>query len=71
MQTRKTLPFFGLAFAVLLTVVPAFSQDAQPLMIDEVLSGARKEARASWWGYDAKDSTGNLQAAINSEVPRL
>ena len=71
MQMRKKLPLFGLALTVLLTAGPVFSQNDQPTMIEEVLSGARREARASWWGYDAQDSTAILQAAINSKVPRL
>ncbi|MCC7495589.1 MAG: right-handed parallel beta-helix repeat-containing protein [Fimbriimonadaceae bacterium] len=39
--------------------------------IDDVLAGRRKEAKASWWGFDAADSTKALQAAISSGVPKL
>src|SRR5690606_2640757 len=39
--------------------------------IQEVMSGERQEARASWWGFDPVDSTAPLQAAINSKVKRL
>ncbi|MFW5866657.1 MAG: right-handed parallel beta-helix repeat-containing protein [Armatimonadota bacterium] len=35
-------------------------------MIDRCLAGDVDEARASWWGFDAEDSTAALQAAINS-----
>ncbi|MDD4098656.1 MAG: right-handed parallel beta-helix repeat-containing protein [Lentisphaeria bacterium] len=71
MQMKKKLPLFGLALGVLLTAGPVFSQNDQPNMVEEVLAGTRREARASWWGYDANDSTERLQAAINSGVPRL
>ena len=39
--------------------------------IEEVLAGQVKEARVSWWGFDAGDSTKIFQAAIDSRVPRL
>ncbi|MBI5394405.1 MAG: right-handed parallel beta-helix repeat-containing protein [Verrucomicrobia bacterium] len=39
--------------------------------IREVAAGKRKEARASWWGFDPADSTAALQAAINSGAKRL
>ncbi|NLF22707.1 MAG: hypothetical protein GX590_06035 [Lentisphaerae bacterium] len=34
-------------------------------------AGARDEARADWWGYDATDATPMLQAALTSGVRRL
>ncbi|MGD9495547.1 MAG: right-handed parallel beta-helix repeat-containing protein [Armatimonadota bacterium] len=40
-------------------------------MIDQVAAGELKEAKASWWGFDAEDATECLQAAINSGVPKL
>ncbi len=39
--------------------------------VARVMAGELKEARASWWGFDAEDSTRALQAAIDSRVPRL
>jgi len=36
-----------------------------------VQEGRRHDARASWWGFDAHDSTAFLQQAINSKVKRL
>jgi len=42
-----------------------------PERVAKVMSGELKEARASWWGFDAEDSTRALQAAIRSRVPRL
>jgi hypothetical protein len=35
------------------------------------MAGELGEARASWWGFDAAESTAALQAAIDSRVPRL
>lgn len=37
-----------------------------PQAIEEVKSGARADANAAWWGFDAADATGALQAAIDS-----
>lgn len=39
--------------------------------IDDVLAGRIKEARVSWWGFNADDSTKILQAALDSKVPKL
>lgn len=55
----------GLLFA------PACMGAARPELVREVLEGKRHEARASWWGFDAEDSTDCLQQAINSKVKRL
>lgn len=43
----------------------------RPELVAKVASGELKEARASWWGFDAEDSTSHLQQAIASGVPRL
>lgn len=44
---------------------------ARPDMVAKVKSGELKRARASWWGFNASDSTECLQAAISSGVPEL
>jgi len=44
---------------------------AAPEQVARVMAGDLKEAHASWWGFDRKDATRALQAAINSRVPRL
>jgi hypothetical protein len=41
------------------------------VLLSEVKAGTRKEANASWWGFDKEDATACLQAAINSGVPKL
>ena len=44
---------------------------ADPVAVAEVRAGRRTEARAAWWGFDPSDSTGALQAAINSGARKL
>ncbi len=39
--------------------------------IAEVKAGIRREAKASWWGFDQANATACLQAAIDSGVPKL
>jgi len=39
--------------------------------IAEVAAGRQATARASWWGFDSRDSTAALQAAINSGAKKL
>lgn len=43
----------------------------RPDLVQEVMAGKRRVARASWWGFAADDSTDCLQQAINSRVRRL
>ena len=39
--------------------------------IEDVAAGKIKVAKASWWGFDAEESTKALQAAINSGAPKV
>ena len=39
--------------------------------IAAVEAGTSKEARADWWGFDEKDATAALQAAIKSKASRV
>lgn len=39
--------------------------------LDEVKRGIRTDVVASWWGFDAKDATDCLQAAIDSGAKRV
>ncbi len=57
------LPMACVTFSGIPSGVPA-NTDA----IREVVSGARKEANASWWGFNADDATESLQAAIDSRA---
>ncbi|MFW6155803.1 MAG: hypothetical protein ACOC7J_00675 [Armatimonadota bacterium] len=54
-----------------MVVGTASCQQVNQEMIDRCLAGEVDEARASWWGFDAEDSTEALQAAINSGVEKL
>ena len=54
-----------------MTNPPKSKVSAKPELVREVLAGKRREARASWWGFDPTDSTAHLQEAINSKVKRL
>lgn len=47
------------------------SAEPRPDLVAKVVSGELKEARASWWGFDAVDSTRYLQAAFDSGARRL
>jgi len=62
---------FVLCFLVVSVSALAMGQAPQQEKIDAVLAGNLKEARASWWGFDAGDSTKILQAALDSKVPKL
>ncbi|MBP5638590.1 MAG: hypothetical protein J6X55_03865, partial [Victivallales bacterium] len=57
--------------ALLCLSVTAFCQAAAPDKVAQVTQGILKEARASWWGFNAEDSTESLIKAINSKVPKL
>ena len=60
-------------FPVLTAALVALVATAEPRpdLVTKVQSGALKEARASWWGFNREDSTKFLQAAIDSRVPLL
>ena len=61
-------------FSIVGNIVSVKAQQVIPpdkQKIADVKAGKLKEARASWWGFDPKDSTAQLQAAINSAVPKL
>ena len=44
---------------------------AAPNAVQEVMAGRRSLASAAWWGFDERDSTGSLQAAIRSGARKL
>ena len=55
------------------TVSAAFATDVKKneQAIHEIMTGKRNVARAAWWGYDEKDATAALQAAINSGAKKV
>ena len=65
-RTAALAPLFAVA-----AFSDAFGDWANPDLVAKVASDEVKEARASWWGFDEKDSTKFLQAAINSGAERL
>ncbi|MCK5806247.1 MAG: hypothetical protein KAI66_25675, partial [Lentisphaeria bacterium] len=67
---RKTAVLVTLS--TVLTLLSATAQVAPNAQkIAAVAGGTIKEAKASWWGFNPKDSTAALQAAIDSGVPKL
>ncbi|MBR4219977.1 MAG: right-handed parallel beta-helix repeat-containing protein [Victivallales bacterium] len=59
-----------LAISIFLLVIGNLAA-AQPEKVAQVERGELKEAYASWWGFNAEDSTEALQAAVASKVPKL
>lgn len=68
MTCRPMYATICLAWAVTATA-GAVEKDAKA--IDEVARGVRSTAKASWWGYDEKEATAALQAAIRSGAKKL
>ena len=62
--------FLTLTFLLIFNTV-SLAQWAKPELVQEVLDGKRTEALASWWGFNAEDSTQFLQAAIDSGARKL
>ena len=60
-----------IASLICLCSVSVSAEWARPDLVAKVASGELREARASWWGFDAADSTACLQAAINSGAAKL
>lgn len=69
----RWLLLWGVAAVVLLPTCPASNATTErdEKAIADVASGKLLEARASWWGFDSRNATACLQAAISSGVPRL
>jgi hypothetical protein len=66
------LPICIVLYGLFCVPISAGTQNfANPGLVREVLDGKRSEARVSWWGFDAKDSTEFLQNAINSKARKL
>lgn len=62
--------YLSLVAVLLLASLPALAQ-VNDQALKDVASGKLKEAKASWWGFNAEDATSCLQAAIDSKVPKL
>jgi len=62
----------------IVNIIKASIQDKKSIMvpkntkeIEEIISGKRREAKASWWGFNSIDSTEALQSAINSGATKV
>ena len=66
---KKWLTYMSV-FCSLLVFSAAWGKDYSR-EIREVRSGIRSEAKASWWGFDEKDSTKALQSAIDSGAKKV
>ena len=62
----KTLTFVAAAFAC----VAGFA-GSRPDLVERVAKGEIQEARVSWWGFDAEDSTRFLQTALASPAKKI
>ena len=62
--------FLSFLFLFVFSAV-SLAQWAEPALVQEVLDGKRSEACASWWGFNAEDSTQFLQAVIDSGARKL
>ncbi|MBP5182512.1 MAG: right-handed parallel beta-helix repeat-containing protein [Lentisphaeria bacterium] len=60
-----------LAGALLLTASVTVCGAADAAKIAQVKSGKLTEAKASWWGFDKKDSTKALQSALDSGAKKI
>jgi len=66
---RYTIAIWTLALSVAAHVASAAEPDLRA--IEELRTGKRSVAQASWWGFDAEESTAALQAAINSGAKKV
>lgn len=55
----------------LLSLLPFTLSARDDAAIREVAEGKRTEARVDWWGFDEKDSSAFLQAAIKSKARKV
>ena len=71
MKVDGLFVLYGIA-AALFTVYSSQSEtQGNPEAVKEVMSGKRKEAKASWWGFDPVDATSAVQSAIDSGASRV
>ncbi len=71
MKTNLLVLCLGVCASVAAAANPEEARSGRPDLVAKVAAGELREARASWWGFDAEDSTRALQAALASGVPRL
>lgn len=69
MSHHRCIPVAWRLLLALLIACPLLARD--DAAIREVAEGKRTEARADWWGFDEKDATAALQAAIKSAAKKV
>ena len=71
MCTRSFFRRFTIALLTLTLCVPLFAQTIAPdeQKLADVAAGKITQAHAIWWGFDATDSTAQLQAALDCNAP--
>ena len=70
-MTKIGITKISISSLICLCFVSVYAEWARPDLVAKVASGELREAHASWWGFDAADSTAYLQAAINSGAAKL
>jgi hypothetical protein len=65
-------------FILIITLIITHASPAEgkitpgdPKAVEEVMSGKRKEAKVSWWGFNPEDATKAIQSAIDSGAEKL
>ena len=71
MYTRSFFKRFSIAMVAALICAPLFAQTIAPdeQKLADVAAGNVAQAHAIWWGFDANDSTAQLQAALDCNAP--
>lgn len=73
MFVNSVLRRFTIALIFLTIGIPAYAQTIAPdeQKIADVAAGKIQTAHAIWWGFDAQDSTAQLQAALDCNAPTI
>ena len=61
----------NMVLAMVAAVCAAALAQPRPDLVERVDKGELAEARVSWWGYDAADSTPFIQAALSSRARKV
>ena len=71
MFTCSLLRRFLIVLFATLICAPLFAQTIAPdeQKLADIAAGKVAQAHAIWWGFDANDSTAQLQAALDCNAP--
>ncbi len=70
-RSFHTIALLALVVPVGVNAARAAAPGANPQAVEEVRSGKRAVAQASWWGFQPEESTAALQAAIDSGAKKV